>query len=161
MISGDYHIHSRYSGLCHGKNTLSELRDAATRKGLKEIGIADHGLKHLFFGTDAKRLLKARREADALNAEQGARVLLGLEANLISEDGLIDCGDLSTLDFVAMGYHKLVAAPSAEQARHFTLPALFRSESQKDAFTRAYIKAIKRYPLSFVTHPGRDICLNV
>lgn len=48
MISGDYHIHSRYSGLCHGKNTLSELRDAATRKGLKEIGIADHGLKHLF-----------------------------------------------------------------------------------------------------------------
>ena len=161
MISGDYHIHSRYSGLCHGKNTLSELRDAATRKGLKEIGIADHGLKHLFFGTDAKRLLKARREADALNAEQGARVLLGLEANLISEDGLIDCGDLSTLDFVAMGYHKLVAAPSAEQARRFTLPALFRSESKKDAFTRAYIKAIKRYPLSFVTHPGRDICLNV
>ena len=161
MISGDYHIHSRYSGLCHGKNTLSELRDAATRKGLREIGIADHGLKHLFFGTDAKRLLKARREADALNAEQGARVLLGLEANLISEDGLIDCGDLSTLDFVAMGYHKLVAAPSAEQARRFTLPALFRSESKKDAFTRAYIKAIKRYPLSFVTHPGRDICLNV
>ena len=116
MISGDYHIHSRYSGLCHGKNTLSELRDAATRKGLKEIGIADHGLKHLFFGTDAKRLLKARREADALNAEQ---------------------------------------------ARRFTLPALFRFESKKDAFTRAYIKAIKRYPLSFVTHPGRDICLNV
>lgn len=66
-----------------------------------------------------------------MNAEQGARVLLGLEANLISEDGLIDCGDLSTLDFVAMGYHKLVAAPSAEQARRFTLPALFRSESKK------------------------------
>ncbi len=162
MISGDYHIHSRYSGLSHGKNTISELKDAASKIGLSEIGIADHGLKHLFFGTSEKRLAKAREEADALNAaqEQGARVLLGLEADLISLDGLLDCKDMACLDYVAMGYHKLAAAPSAAQARKFTLPALFRSKSQKDAFTRAYIKAIERYPLSFVTHIGRDMSVD-
>lgn len=136
MISGDYHIHSRYSGLSHGKNTISELKDAASKIGLSEIGIADHGLKHLFFGTSEKRLAKAREEADALNAaqEQGARVLLGLEADLISLDGLLDCKDMACLDYVAMGYHKLAAAPSAAQAHKFALPGAFSFQIQKRRF---------------------------
>lgn len=160
MISGDYHIHSRYSGFNHGKNSIRELRDAAADVGLKEIGIADHGLKHLFFGTNEKNLQKAKEEAEILNAENGPKVLLGIEANLVSLDGQIDCGDMDCLDYVAMGYHKLISAPSASQARKFVLPALFHSKSKKAEFTRAYINAIEKYPLSFVTHIGRDVSVD-
>ena len=47
ILTADYHTHTPYS---HGKNTVLENAVAAKEKGLKQLGITDHGFNHLLFG---------------------------------------------------------------------------------------------------------------
>ena len=44
QILADYHTHTKYS---HGKGTIEENVLEAISKGIKTIGISDHGYKHL------------------------------------------------------------------------------------------------------------------
>jgi histidinol phosphatase-like PHP family hydrolase len=47
QILADYHTHTKYS---HGKGTIEENVLEAISKGIKTIGISDHGYKHLAYG---------------------------------------------------------------------------------------------------------------
>ena len=49
QILADYHTHTKYS---HGKGTIEENVLEAISKGIKTIGISDHGYKHLAYGID-------------------------------------------------------------------------------------------------------------
>ena len=80
LFYGDYHTHTIYS---HGKGTVRDNVMAAKQKGLKEIAITDHGLKHIAFGLKNKKIIKLKNDIEEIKDSLGVKVLLGIEANII------------------------------------------------------------------------------
>jgi putative hydrolase len=101
-IIADMHTHTISSG--HAYSTVNEMAEAACRKGLQAMALTDHGPAlpggpHLYhFG--AMRFIPPRIA--------GVRILLGVEANIVSADGALDMPDayLAKLDFVMAGFHE-------------------------------------------------------
>ena len=114
IITADYHTHTNYS---HGKGTPEENVLVAIEKGLRRIAISEHAGAHLFYGVRGGRLLRLRREVDALAKRYAneIEVLFGLECNLIAA-GRCDAprpgadipqgADLAPFDVLLLGYHK-------------------------------------------------------
>jgi len=159
-ISGDYHIHSRYSKFRHGKNTIAEIVADAHSKGLKEIAITDHGPRHIFFGVRKNALKKARAEIDALQKQYpDMKIYLGLEANLITETGEIDVNEdmLKYMDICLLGFHK---GAYGKFSGLLNLGHLFGNKKDPKRIernTNAYIKAIESNKINVITHPNEYI----
>lgn len=104
-LKGDFHAHTRYSD---GKNSVSEMAEAARRIGYEYICLTDHsvGLK-VAGGLDAAQLKQKRREVDRVNAAaKGFRVLFCSEVE-IDSDGNLDYDQriLSHFDVVVAAIH--------------------------------------------------------
>ena len=85
-ILADYHTHTIYS---HGRGTIEDNVVEAIKKGIKTIGISDHGYKHLGFGIKLKDLMKMREEVDLLNDKyKDINILLGMECNILDIKGI-------------------------------------------------------------------------
>ena len=111
-LIADYHTHTRYSkGLLvyyHGKGTIEENVAAAAAKGLREIGITDHGPGHIFYGLNLSRLPDMRRDvAEAARKYPEVKIQLGVEANIIHSGNGLDVApeDIEKFDFINAGYH--------------------------------------------------------
>ena len=52
-LFADYHTHTIYS---HGTGTIIDNVMIARKKGLKEIAITDHGLRHFTYGVKRRSL---------------------------------------------------------------------------------------------------------
>ncbi|HZK24020.1 MAG TPA: PHP domain-containing protein [Oscillospiraceae bacterium] len=163
QATADFHTHTIYS---HGKGTIKENVQAAQRRGLKTIGIADHGPGHFFIGVrGADTFRRMREEINSLRLEYPElEILLGVEANIVDVDGTIDVPEsiLSELDYLLVGYHKLVRPRSWSAfwlgAQNFlagwlglTVPRLRQQN------TAAICAAVRRYPVYAITHPGLQI----
>lgn len=167
-LIGDYHTHTIYS---HGKGTIRENVEVAIAKGLKEIAISDHGPGHYGFGVKKKDFPKMRKEIDELNKEYGDRIkiLLGVESNIIGFDGSIDVDDdiIKYLDVLLVGYHYGIVPKTLKDAFYYyilnpmckIIPAL--KKNLLDVNTRAFLKAIKKYDIYAITHPGAKVPLNI
>lgn len=136
MLKFDLHVHSIASG--HAFNTIYELAQAASEKGLELIAITDHGPNmkgsaHLEYFSMAKRVPKELF---------GVKILFGCEANIIDHDGTLDIPIeyLKSLDIVLIGFHKLTDYPK---------------DSTREKNTIAMIKAIEKYPVNIIAHPYR------
>ena len=147
-LLADLHTHSKYSRFFHGKNTIEQMVIAANELGLVEIAITDHSFKH-FFGTNIVNLLKAREEIDEINKWSKTKVLLGIEADIISEDGTLDIDEdvAMIIDVLVVGYHRMIKTNFAG----------FFGTQKKDKesiakATRAYVNAIQKYPVTIVSH---------
>ena len=160
LILGDYHTHTKYSRNNHGKNTIEENVKIAVQKGLKEIGITEHGFNHIFFGVRRKNIKKMRAEIDRLNKIYPIKIYLGIEANLISADGDIDltAEQQTWFDYVVMGYHTAIKPKSLKD--HFKF---FRKNAKAlkhkkytqeiiDANTNAYILALRKNRINIISH---------
>ena len=90
LLYGDYHTHTKYS---HGKGTVEDNVKAAHEKGLKEIAITDHGLRHIAFGLKKRKIIKLKKDIQEVKNLYNVNVLLGIEANIIGVDGQIDMTD--------------------------------------------------------------------
>ncbi len=83
-IIADYHTHTIFSNGKNGKRkhaigTIEENVQEAIKKGLKTIGISDHGYRHLLYGIsdhgyrhllyglDRDSIFRMREEVDRLN----------------------------------------------------------------------------------------------
>ncbi len=159
ILYGDYHTHTIYSQLNHGKGTILQNATVAAEKGLKQIAITDHGFNHLLFSVK-RRLLPQIRE-EILNAKEvtGVDILLGVESNLISVDGQVDLkeSDYDELDIILMGFHKLVKTPTVKdflqlQAVNMLSSPFRASEKRIARNTSAFLKAIDKYPIDIITH---------
>lgn len=162
-LFADYHTHTIYS---HGKGTILDNVVAARKKGLKEIGISDHGPRHFSFGIEKCDFKKMRQEIDIINRNtSGIKVLLCVEANLTSMDGDIDIeeDDRQYLDMVLMGYHRGVLPHSFNDAKGLYInnigakmfPWIY--ENVRNDNTMALIKAINKNKIDIITHPGAVI----
>lgn len=155
-ITSDYHTHTVYS---HGKGTIEDNVVMAVEKGLQNIGISDHGYKHLGFGVKYKDFEKMRKEIDTLKEKYPQiNILMGVEANILDDKGNIDVNDKirKYFDYVMAGYHfgsmptNLIKG-SMYHMLNYMGPL---KHSAKEYNTKAFINAMKKNDIFIITHPG-------
>lgn len=166
-ITGDYHTHTVFS---HGKGTIRDNVEVAIGKGLKEIAICDHGPGHQLYGVKKRELFDMRRIIDELNMEyQEINILLGLEANVMDYRGTIDVDEdiLEIIDILLLGFHYGIIPKHASARFKFyflnpiskVLP--FLEKRMVKLNTKTIIKAINKYPIDIITHPGSKARLDI
>lgn len=154
-LLADYHTHTVFT---HGTGTIEENVKQAIARGLKEIAITEHSFKHMAHGINKKKFWQIKAEIERLRkVYPDIKILLGLEANLISDKGDIDVPKdiLPHLDIIVLGYHKLFWT-NPKQFFTFLLPNTFRigkaSQKRIEKNTLAYMRAIERYPINILAH---------
>lgn len=160
QLYADWHTHSFYSD---GSMTPEEIVAAAARRGLDEVAITDHGPRGMFIGIRAARFyLELKKQAARLAEKYSIRVLIGAEANVISLDGDIDIPDevAGELDILIAGLHPQVWCKSFKQTLTWILPnwlgrySGWLREMMRETNTRALAAAIYKNRLTFISHPG-------
>lgn len=158
LLTADYHTHTPYS---HGKNTVLENATAAKAKGLKEIGITDHGFNHILFGLKRKKLGDLRAEISEAEKLTGVKVLMGMESNIISSKGETDmkAEDLKFFDIYLCGIHEVLKFKKLSDFYHIFMRnysaykfASKPSEKVISNTTKIYIETIKNNPIDILTH---------
>ena len=157
-LTADYHTHTKYS---HGKGTVYDNAVAAAQKGLKEIGISDHGFSHPAFGLRKRKLPVLSADCAAAQSATGVRVLRGIESNIIGEDGKVDLKPAlyDFFDVFLAGIHKFVISEAGSSFRLF-IPDILQSLRKKPSpssrlvkrNTNAFINVIKNNPVDVITH---------
>lgn len=167
MIIGDYHTHTIFS---HGKDSIEKNVEKAIALGLKQIAITDHGLYHVFFGLSPRKVGKMRKIIDELNEKQSeTRVLLGVEANIISNDGDIDIKkhQREWFDIVVCGYHKMVWGKNlAESFKFIGKNDLYQVFNKADNAklvahnTEVLCNAVRKNEIDIMSHPNHDMAID-
>ena len=154
QILADYHTHTKYS---HGKGTIEENVLEAISKGIKTIGISDHGYKHLTYGIKLNDIYKMREEIDKLNEKySNIKVLLGMECNILDNRGNIDINDkiIENCDYIMAGYHFASTPTSLKSMLNHCNNYMIKNDKSKDYNTEAIINAMKNNNIFIITHPG-------
>ncbi len=130
----DLHTHSIASG--HAYSTITENAQAASHRGLKLLGITDHGpslpgAPHLYYFGNLKVI------PDEIC---GVKILPGVEANIINHEGELDIpvGYLTQLKLILVGLH-VISYPGGTSEQN----------------TQAFIKAMENPYTDMMVHPGR------
>lgn len=170
-LIADYHTHTKYS---HGKDDIIDNVREAKRKNLEILAISEHGPGHYLYGVKEEEILEMRRIIDEINIENESKglelkVLLGLEANILGFDGKIDVNKkiLENIDILLLGYHYGVTPNSIKDFIGMYilnpiskfLPFLKKKMIKRN--TEAFIKAINRYPVKIITHPGDKVEVDI
>lgn len=128
----DLHTHSIASG--HSYSTIHEMAYEANKKGLKILGITEHGPAmpgtcHEFYFYNLKVVPRNMC---------GVELLLGVEANIMDFDGRLDLKEeyLKKMDIVIASVHPPCLKPGT-----------------KDENTQAYINAMKNPCVTIIGHP--------
>ncbi len=154
MITVDLHTHSAASG--HGtRETLSDLAKVASLKGIRVLGVTEHGPKTLGSASESYfRSLKLMPKE-----RFGVRMLYGAEVNIL-EGGVLDLPDIimKDLDYVIASMHcpprKVMYRPTSAVAR-----GTFISHDSSDRMelvkrnTADYLAAIHNPYVKVIGHP--------
>ena len=154
-ILADYHTHTVYS---HGKGSIEDNVKVAISKGIKTIGISDHGYKNVAYGVKIDDFEKMREEIDILNEKykNQIEILLGVECNILDNKGNIDLNDkiYRYFDYVMAGYHFGSIPTSLKGVVNMCQNYFFKSEKAKEYNTEAIVNTIKNNDIFAITHPG-------
>lgn len=159
ILTADYHTHTPFS---HGKNTVLENAEAAKKAGLKEVAITDHGYTHVIFGLRRRKIQEYRAQCEEASKQTGVNVLVGIEANVLGEDGYSDLKESDFEDFdvylcgthISVWYKPFISQAFKFLARNFLTEKLHlkHSDSLVKFNTKAYCNTIKRNPIDVLTH---------
>lgn len=129
----DMHNHTIVSG--HAYSTIEEIARVASRKGLKYVGITEHGPKM----PGGPHIFHIRNQRVIPEKIQGVNILKGVEANILDQEGKLDVPDeiLKTLDIVLAGLHDACIEPWDIEGN-----------------TKAIIKVMENKSVDIITHPG-------
>lgn len=159
-IFADYHTHTTYS---HGKGSIEDNVRAAISKGLRVLAISDHGPSHLTYGIRKSKFAEMRGVIDEMNVKYPMiKTLLGLEANIMNIEGLLDVDDamLRMADILLAGYHfgsLNQNVKSTSMMHRLNFMSRFQKSAgrlARDANTKAMAAAMYRYDIKILTHPG-------
>ena len=131
-ITFDIHTHTIASG--HGSAaTITDMAKTAFARGLKLLGISDHGPATPGGGKPSY----FRSLANAPRMRLGVEMLYGAEVNILDDQGTLDLEDeiLARLDYVIASIHKPVKKPGTI-----------------DENTAAYIAAMKNPYVRIIGH---------
>jgi putative hydrolase len=157
----DIHTHTTFS---HGKGSIEDNVKAAVQRGLRTIGISDHGPGHLTYGVKRADFPVMREEIERLRPlYPDIQILLGVEANIINPSGLLDVSpeEFRQFDYVLAGYHYGIFGEEPFQAAKLhlinfwdTLTKNTADGRQKTLNTELVIRAIHTNDIKVLTHPG-------
>lgn len=157
-LTADFHTHTTYS---HGKGSVLENAMVAKERGLKAVGITDHGFAHSCFGLRKNKIEQLKQDCIDATKKSGVKVLVGIESNLISTHGEVDLKpDLySNFDIFLAGIHKLLFFKFGSYIP-FGIPNLICStlkvknapKSLVRTTTKTLVECIKKNPIDAVTH---------
>jgi putative hydrolase len=157
-LSGDFHTHTKYT---HGKSTIEENVSQADNLSLQAIAITEHCYNSKY-AISCGDLSKMRDDINKVKDKYSVKILLGIEANLISRNGDIDISDeeLKDLDLVILGFHKMTKSSIKERLKFFLPNILFKKKSKKriEENTNAYINAINKHRVSVLAHLNYGGC---
>ncbi|BCR03609.1 phosphatase [Desulfuromonas versatilis] len=133
LPEADLHVHTLASG--HAYSTIGEIAAEAARKGLKGIGMTDHG-PALPGGPHPYHFAALRFVPTHLF---GVRIFRGVEANIIGE-GVLDLEEelLEKLDLVMAGFHEGCGF----------------DDLGREANTRAVLALMAQPRVKVIVHPG-------
>lgn len=176
-VLGDYHTHTVYSSGfrkkgTHAIGTIEENAKVALDKGLKTLVISEHGPGHYLYGVRQENIPIMKEEIKRLNEHfvpKGLTILLGVEANLIGLDGVLDVDEefIKHLDILLMGYHYGAMPKSVKDGlglyvyNPITKVIKISKEKIIEMNTRAYLKAMDNYKIDIITHPGSKAKVNI
>lgn len=158
-ITADFHTHTRYS---HGRGSVEDNAVNALSLGLRAVAITDHARNHPLVGVRPSKIDEIRKDVTAVGKEyKGVRVLLGLEANVISRRGDIDVSeeDAAKLDILLVGYHLTAYQKTIGDYFHLPFNGLTRmfcknTAKQIVANTDAIVSCVTNNKVDVLTHPG-------
>lgn len=170
ILTADYHTHTKYS---HGKNKIIDNAQMAEKRGLKQLGITDHGFSHIVFGMRRKKLARMKMEASLAEVKTGVRVFLGTEANITSLEGDIDCKRQDELQIIICGFHKVVKTKKGQfwkicisniLREFFMGKCRYHRVSVEKPWvkrnTQALINAMRKNRIDIISHPNRHFRIN-
>lgn len=164
VIYGDYHTHTTYS---HGIGTILENAIIAKQKGLKQIAITDHGFNHSLYGISRKDVKAMREECIEAEKQTGVKILLGIEANFISNDGTIDLTEkeIKLFDIILVGHHNFVKSKKISDKFSLFYRNIFSkmvkpSKKKIEKNTQVYLKAMKKNKINVFTHLNYGMKVN-
>lgn len=133
----DSHTHTIVSG--HAYSTMNEMILAAKRQGLEGIALTEHapqmpGSCNEYYFTNYHILKKVD-----LKKKFGIEVLLGVEVNIMDEEGTLDLSEtvLNKMDVVVASIH---------------VPC-YHSSRDVQTVTQAYVKAMEKDCVDIIGHP--------
>ncbi|WP_319371631.1 phosphatase [uncultured Ilyobacter sp.] len=131
----DLHTHTNVNP--HAYSTLGENVREAKKKGMKIIAITNHGPAL----PDSPHWWSLRNLRALPDEIDGVRILKGVEANIIDEDGNIDLNQniYEIMDIILVGFHPVAGYPDGKD---------------KDKNTRTMINVIKSQRIDIIAHPG-------
>ncbi len=132
----DLHIHTIASG--HAFSTLNEIVSYSEAKGMKTVGISDHGPSML--GAPVESYFSMKNDVNL--SSNKVKILFGCEANILNDTGILDISSQTALglDYVFAGLHKLTPFSSKGELYN----------------TRAIVNCINNNSLCGITHPVSD-----
>lgn len=158
ILTADYHTHTPYS---HGKGTVYENAARAKEMGMRAIGITDHGFAQKAFGIDRKKVPSLKKDCAEAEKALGIRVYVGIEANILGEDGKTDLleSDYKDFELYIAGKHVFVAYDSPRDFFGYFLGNFFTDKLRLKPSaalikrnTAAYINTIKNNPVDIISH---------
>ena len=154
VILGDYHTHTIHSD---GTSTVMENAEWAKKVGLKEIAITDHGFYKLG-GMKKSDVEKIKQQAKIATEQTGVKVYVGVEATIISKTGEIDVSleEITMFDVLIVGFHQILKKCSLASRFGFVLANNLgiKTKKRKQINTSALCKAMQKYPIDIISHPG-------
>jgi len=168
--TSDYHIHSIYSKNNHGKSTIEEIVETSVELGLKEIAITDHGPRHFLYGIKRNKIVEAKNKIEEMRKKYPQiKILFGVESNILNLEGDVDLNDdlLNLCDIILCGYHSGVIFSSFKDLWNFYgmnfLGRFNKKIKQKQTArnTEAVVKALYKYNINILTHPGDKIPVDI
>lgn len=132
-IVGDLHVHTLASG--HAYSTVLENVQVAKRKGLKVLGIADHG-PSMPGGPDP---LYFEARGHFPREVNGCRIFFGVEVDILDFEGNLDLEErvLRKVDYAIAAFH----------------PQVFKGGNREDN-TKALLRVLKNPLVNIIAHPG-------
>lgn len=161
---GDYHTHTVYSD---GRGTIPEMLAAAQVRGLKEIGITDHGPANIGTGVKNEEVfLRIKKEIEELRpALPELRIFVGAEADPLNPAGDLDISRevIDQLDYLLVGLHPYVQTKEAGWLINNFAKRAFSGLKKRVLAdnTKALVEAVHKYKVKAITHPGMGMPIDI
>ena len=166
-ITADFHTHtigSKLGPYRHGKGTVIQNAAAADLKGLRILGITDHGPND-FYGLSLKKLPQIREDIrEAMKKFPRVKIRLGVEADIVETPNGIDIKpeDFALFDYVNAGYHYVPNSHMISNWLAFRLPCPDAvKEKIRKRNTGMIVRALTCNDIHILTHPGDKAYIDV